>query len=114
MILIPMVFVVLITAGCMTTESGNSKIIDASVTSQLKKGVTTEQQAIALLGQPSGSNDLPDGGQSISYNYEKTKSNYYVYYFSTHTHLKTLTLTFDKKGILRGKSWAENNSGGAG
>lgn len=112
--LVSMAFAVLVTAGCMTSETGNPKIVDPSITSQLKKGVTTEQQAIALLGQPSASSDLADGGQVISYSYAKTKSNYYVYYASGSTHIKTLSLTFDKSGILRGKSWSENNSGSAG
>jgi outer membrane protein assembly factor BamE (lipoprotein component of BamABCDE complex) len=106
--------ITLVTAGCYSTESGNTKIVDASLTMQLKKGKTTEQQAIALLGQPTSSTDLPDGGQSISYSYTKSEGKYFVYYTSVHSLIKTLTLTFNKDGILQGKSWTQNESGGAG
>ena len=112
--LFSLLFITLITAGCYSAESGNSKIIDMSITSQLKKGKTTEQQVIAALGQPTSETDLPDGGQSISYSYTKTDVKYYLYYASSHSIVKTFTLTFDKKGILRGKAWTQAESGGAG
>lgn len=112
--LFSLLFITLITAGCYSSESGNSKIIDASITMQLKKGKTTEQQAIALLGQPTSSTDLPDGGQSISYSYTKTNVKNFLYYASAHSIIKTFTLTFDKNGILKGKSWTQAESGGAG
>lgn len=106
--------ITLITAGCYSTESGNSKIVDSSLTMQLKKGKTTEQQAIVLLGQPTSSSDLPDGGQSISYSYTKSESGFFIYYVSGHTLVKILTLTFNKDGILQGQSWTQSESGGAG
>lgn len=106
--------IALITTGCFSSVSGNAKIADASYTMKLVKGKTTEQEAIALLGQPTSLSDLPDGGQSIAYSYSKTDSSYFVYYASAHTFVKTLTLTFNKKGILTGKSWSQNESGAAG
>jgi hypothetical protein len=58
-------------AGCMSIN----KPIDPSKLTQLKPGVSTEADAIALLGEPTSSRYMPNGGKMLFYASAKTDIN---------------------------------------
>lgn len=51
--------------GCVTV----GRPFDASYISQMKPGVTTKDEAIANLGQPSAFSNMPNGQQLLQWQY---------------------------------------------
>ncbi len=52
--------------GCATYSGGDQNLNSAAV-AHIKKGVTTESQVIAILGQPDSISIMGDGGRMMTY-----------------------------------------------
>jgi outer membrane protein assembly factor BamE (lipoprotein component of BamABCDE complex) len=85
------------------TIKGNEKLekIDPTTINKIiKKGQTTQEQIKAIFGEPQNTNVTANGKQIWIYSFIKAKSNL----FSTNMKTKTLTIEFNKKGIVENYS----------
>jgi outer membrane protein assembly factor BamE (lipoprotein component of BamABCDE complex) len=59
--------IVLTLSGCLYQQHGNR--FDTDAVARLTPGVSTKQDAIALLGQPTALSTSPDGSQILQWQY---------------------------------------------
>ena len=96
---------ILVIGACTTVfgDQGLAKVDGPTVNAKLVDGVTTESDAKALLGDP-GKTEFHDNGD-IQWDYDMESMNYgqqmEMAIGKTDRTKKTVTLLFDKRGILK-------------
>lgn len=60
--------------GCGTSRSTTGRTIDRSQVSQIQKGVTTREQVVALLGEPTSTSMIGEGRRMMIYSSLETEA----------------------------------------
>lgn len=107
-------------SGCVSAQ-GNKAITDAERVKQLQVGKTTKDDTRALFGAPTKTNFFEGGDEVWEYQYnraEQRATNYVPYagglFGGQDTQQATLTLRFNKEGILTQKGAGSSVGGGGG
>ncbi|MCK8045130.1 outer membrane protein assembly factor BamE [Shewanella sp. 1CM18E] len=110
---IALVCLALLITGCAT--HGNK--IDESAVSKLKKGQTTEEQVITMLGKPTSSGFSSDGSKMLTFSYANASANPisfipYVgmFFSSTDVESQVLYVTLNKSGKVSDYSYSSSES----
>ncbi|MDD5568465.1 MAG: outer membrane protein assembly factor BamE [Candidatus Omnitrophica bacterium] len=105
--------ITIVLAGCASV----GKSIDQNKMSQIKEGVTTEQEVIAILGKPYMKTLFSDGKITMMYQYTKVKnraSNFIPIYniFSSGMDMQQqmLTILIDKSGKVEKYTMNDSNT----
>ena len=67
-----LVVTALLLVGCMSPRSSYGTKMDSAKVNQIQKGVTTEQQLLAMCGQPLSTSLMPDGRRMLMFMYNET------------------------------------------
>ncbi len=95
--------------GCVTTLGHQ---IDQSAYSQIKKGVSTKEDVVELLGSPNQELENEDGTSSFIYSFTKVSSG--IYGIGSGVDTQSATIKFNSKGIVISKSKQIGDTGGTG
>lgn len=103
-LLIGLLFVI----GCTTVSSGNKRIIQEDVLSQIKEGKTTKAEVKTLLGEPLDVSFMTNGDEQWKYFYTraKVKGATYVpivniFEGGVESKTDTLTILISEEGIVK-------------
>lgn len=88
----------------LTACASQGQKIDGDVISKVKKGQTTEQEIVTLLGNPTSTGVSSDGSKQLTYTYTKTQASPASYipfigflFSGVEAELQILSVTLDKK-----------------
>jgi outer membrane protein assembly factor BamE (lipoprotein component of BamABCDE complex) len=95
--------------GCVSTLG---RQIDQSGYSQIKKGVSTKEDVVELLGSPNNEIENDDGTSTFMYQYTKVSSG--IYGIGAGMDSQSATIKFNSKGIVISKSKTIGDTGGTG
>lgn len=94
----------IILAACATTSVGTD--FDMNKVNQIKKGVTTQADVIAMFGKPSTTSNTSNGVSVLGYSHVVSRGNALGHGSSK---IKILTITLDN-GIVKDYSQTENST----
>jgi len=95
--------------GCVSTLGHQ---IDQSAYSQIRKGVTTKEDVVELLGSPNQEVENEDGTSTFIYSFTKVSSG--IYGIGAGVDTQSATVKFNSKGIVISKSKQIGDTGGTG
>lgn len=100
-------FAVSFITGCVTTIGHQ---IDQDAYQQIKKGESTKEDVVNLLGPPNQDLENEDGSETFTYTYVKVSSG--IYGIGAGQDSQYAQIRFNSKGIVTGKSKSVGDTGG--